>query len=76
MIPSASALASACSHPLADDLLESGAAEPFEAVPLEAVQSSLDVDAGLVLAWLADNAADWGASDEERTQLLAAAARR
>ena len=76
MTPSASALASDCSRPSTDDLLEPGAAESFEAVPLEAVQSSLDVDAGLVLAWLADNAADWGASDEERTQLLAAVARR
>ena len=76
MTPPASALASDCSHPFADDLLEPGAVESFEAVPLEAVQSSLDADAGVVLAWLADNAADWGGSDEERTQLLAALARR
>lgn len=70
----ASALANDLSQPLA--LVEPGAGEPLEAVPLEALRSSLDADAGVVLAWLAANAADWGGSDEERTQLLAAAARR
>lgn len=74
MTPSASALANDLSQPLAD-LVEPGVVEPLEAVPLDALQSSLDADTSVVLAWLADNAAGWGASDEDRTQLLAAIAR-
>ena len=76
MTPPVSALPSDCSQPFADDLLEPGAGESFEAVPVEAVQSCLDADAGVVLAWLAHSVADWGGSDEERTQLLAALDRR
>lgn len=76
MTPSATALAKDLSQPLAEDLVEPGAGAPLDAVPLDALRSSLDADAGVVLTWLADNAADWGGSDEERTQLLAAAARR
>ena len=48
----------------------------FEEVGVDEVRSCLDADAGAVLAWLADHASEWAATDEDRAALTAAVASR